>query len=79
MHALQALGEAKENNENLAKNYKLAQDQSHVAEAEKIPSNTEQRFYLTSCWIESLCTAEVRFLGWVYQDLYGKPFEPIVE
>ncbi len=76
---LQALGEAKGNNEDIAKGYKLAQGESHVKEAEKIPSKTEKRFYLTSCWIESLCTAEVRFLGWVYQELYGKPFQPIVE
>ena len=73
---LQALGEAKQNNEDIAKDYGLAQDRSHVEEAEKLPSKNEKRFYLTSCWIESLCTAEVRFLGWVYQELYGKPFEP---
>ena len=76
---LQALGEAKGNNEDIAKSYKLEQGSSHVKEAEKIPSKTEKRFYLTSCWIESLCTAEVRFLGWVYQELYGKPFQPIAE
>ncbi len=76
---LQALGEAKQNNEDLAKSYKLAQDKSHVEEAEKLTSNAEKRFYLTSCWIESLCTAEVRFLGWVYQELYGKPFQPVGE
>lgn len=75
---LEALGEAKQNNEDLAKAYSLAQDRSHVDEAGKLPSNNERRFYLTSCWIESLCTAEVRFLGWVYQELYGKPFEPRV-
>lgn len=75
---LQALGEAKQNNEDLAKTYALAQDRSHVQEAEKLPSESERRFYLTSCWIESLCTAEVRFLGWVYQELYGKPFQPQV-
>ena len=74
---LQALGEAKQNNEDIAKSYNLAQDQSHIEEANKLPSNTEKRFYLTSCWIESLCTAEVRFLGWVYQELYGKPFQPL--
>ncbi len=76
---LKALGEAKENNENVAKSYQLAQDQSHVSEAEKIPSEKEKRFYLTSCWIESLCTAEARLLGWVYQELYGKPFQPVGE
>lgn len=74
---LGALGEAKQNNEDIAKSYKLVQDQSHVAEAEKLPSKKEQRYYLTNCWVESLCTAEVRFLGWVYQELYGKAFEPL--
>ena len=71
---LQALGEAKQTNDDIAKSYKLAQNQSHIAQAETIPNNIEKRIYLTSCWIESLCTAEVRFLGWVYQEIYGKPF-----
>jgi len=71
---LQALGEAKQTNEEIAKSYKLKQGASHVAQAEAIPNNIEKRIYLTSCWIESLCTAEVRFLGWVFQELYGKPF-----
>lgn len=73
---LQALGESKQNNEDIANSYNLAQDKSHIEEAEKLPSKNERRFYLTNCWIEALCTAEVRFLGWVYQDLYGKPFQP---
>jgi hypothetical protein len=76
---LQALGEAKQTNEDIAASYKLAQNESHIAEAEKIPNKIEQRIYLTSCWIESLCTAEVRFLGWVYQELYGKPFQPMAK
>ncbi|HUF04781.1 MAG TPA: hypothetical protein VMM38_11480 [Aridibacter sp.] len=76
---LQALGEAKQMNEDLAKDYHLAQDRSHVEEAEKLPSKNEREVYLTSCWIESLCTAEVRFLGWVYQELYGTPFDPATE
>lgn len=75
---LQALGEAKGLNEDIANSYKLAQDRSHIEESEKLPSKNERQMYLTSCWIESLCTAEARFLGWVYQDLYGKPFEPRV-
>ena len=74
---LQALGEAKQTNEDIAKSYKLTPGASHVAQAETIPNNIEQRIYLTSCWIESLCTAEVRFLGWVFQELYGKPFQPL--
>jgi hypothetical protein len=76
---LQALGEAKQTNEEISKSYNLEQSQSHIAEAAKLPSQMERKIYLTSCWIESLCTAEVRFLGWVYQELYGKVFEPITE
>lgn len=74
---LQALGEAKQTNEDIAADHKLEQDKSHIEQAQKIPTNAERRLYLTSSWIEALCTAEVRFLGWVYQELYGKPFQPI--
>ena len=76
---LEALGEAKQTNEDIAASYQLTQSESHVAQSVKIPNLIEQRIYLTSCWIESLCTAEVRFLGWVYQEIYGKPFQPIAE
>lgn len=76
---LQALGEAKQANEDIATEYKLDQSKSHLDESLKIGTNTERRLYLTSAWLESLCTAEVRFLGWVYQELYGKPFQPIAE
>ncbi len=75
---LQALGESKQMNEDIAASYKLNSNESHVAQAEQIPSNSERRLYLSSSWLEALCTAEVRFLGWVYQELYGKPFEPNV-
>jgi hypothetical protein len=76
---LEALGEAKQTNEDIAENYKLAvkQGASSVMEAQKIPTKIEQRLFLTSSWLESLCTAEVRFLGWIYQELYGKTFQPI--
>jgi hypothetical protein len=73
---LQALSEAKQTNEDIAKSYNLEQKKSSVAQAAKIPSKTERRLYLTSCWLEALCTAEARFLGWVFQELYGKPFQP---
>jgi hypothetical protein len=73
---LEALGEAKQTNEDIAADYKLDAGRSHVAEAEKIPTANERKLYLTSSWIEALCTAEVRFLGWIYQELYGKPFQP---
>ena len=60
----------------IAELYNLDTDLDAFAlkKAEKLTTNTEKRLYLTSCWLESLCTAEVRFLGWVYQELYGKPF-----
>jgi len=73
---LQALTEAKQTNEDIAKSYNLEQEKSSVAQADKIPSKTERRLYLTSCWLEALCTAEARFLGWVFQELYGKSFQP---
>ena len=71
---LQALGESKQTNEDIAKSYKLDQSKSHIEQAKAIPSNTERRLYLSSCWLESLSTAEARFLGWVFQEIYGKPF-----
>lgn len=77
---LQTLGEAKQNNEEVAASYNLQEEigASAVMMSQKLPSKLERRFYLTSCWLEALCTAEVRFLGWVYQEIYGKPFEPVV-
>lgn len=45
-----------------------------VKKSEKLTTNAERRLYLTSCWLEALCTAEARFLGWVYQEMYGRPF-----
>jgi hypothetical protein len=75
---IQALGEAKQTGEQITESYKLRtrEGASHVAESEKIPSKIERRLYLSSCWLEALCTAEARFLGWVYQELYETPFQP---
>jgi hypothetical protein len=47
-----------------------------LQKAELLTTNAEKRIYLTSCWLETLCTAEARVLGWVYQELYGRPFTP---
>lgn len=47
-----------------------------VKKAAKLTTNSEKRLYLTSCWLETLCTAEARVLGWVYQEIYGRPFTP---
>lgn len=74
---LQTLGEVKQTGEDITADYKLDPAKSHVAEAEKIPTLSERRLYLTSSWLEALCTAEARFLGWVYQEIYSKPFQPM--
>ena len=74
---LGALGESKQTNEEISAQYNLAQNESHIEQADAIPSILEKRLYLTSCWLEALCTAETRFLGWIYQELYGKPFQPV--
>ena len=51
-------------------------DMLALEKAEKLTTNAERRLYLTSCWLEQLCTAEARVLGWVYQEIYGRPFTP---
>jgi hypothetical protein len=78
---LQALGESKQTNEDISGQYKLnsRQGESFVMESQKIPSKMERRLFLTASWLEALCTAQVRFLGWVYQELYEKTFQPNVQ
>ncbi len=75
---LGALDEATKMNEEIALAYGLQPggDASIIAEAEKIPSARERSIYLTCCWLETLCTAEIRLLGWIYRDLYGRAFHP---
>lgn len=75
---LNALDDASQTNEELAATYNLdtADDSSPVAESAKIPAENGRKVYLTCCWLEALCTAEVRVLGWLYQSLYGQPFHP---
>ena len=75
---LNALHEARETKTEIAEANKLDDDPESLAveRAEKLTTNAERRLYLTSCWIEQLCTAEARVLGWVYQEMYGKPFAP---
>ena len=75
--SLQVLGESKQTNEEIAASYNLESGKSHVEQSQVIDSDLEKQIYLTSCWLEALCTAEVRFLGWVFQELYGKPFQPL--
>lgn len=75
---LNALEDASKTNEELAHAYGLETEgeASAVDEALKIPSANGRGVYLTCCWLEALCTAEVRVLGWVYQELYGRTFQP---
>jgi hypothetical protein len=75
---LNTLDEASKVNEELANAYQLETEggASVVREAEKIPTRRERNGYLLSCWLETLCTAEIRVLGWIYQELYKKPFAP---
>ncbi|MBV9241695.1 MAG: hypothetical protein JO314_06795, partial [Acidobacteria bacterium] len=73
---LNALQESRETRTEMTDAYKLDENIELPAlrKADKLTSNAEKRLYLTSCWLDALCTAEARVLGWVYQELYGKPF-----
>ncbi|MEP6568394.1 MAG: hypothetical protein ABJC10_01360 [Acidobacteriota bacterium] len=75
---LNALDEASKANEAAAEAYQLAlaAGGSIVKEADKIPSARGRRDFLINCWVETLCTAEARVLGWLYQEFYGKAFAP---
>jgi hypothetical protein len=75
---LSALEDARQTNETIAEAYGLkpSEASSVIAEAEKIPSRRERDIYLNCCWLETLCTAEARVLGWAYQGLYGRQFSP---
>jgi hypothetical protein len=74
---LNALDDAAKTNEEISGAYKLdAEAASTIKEAEKIPTESGRKVYLTCCWLETLCTAELRIMGWIYQELYGKPFQP---
>lgn len=75
---LEALHEARETKTEIAEANKIDETDELLAieRSEKLTTRAERKMYLTSCWIEQLCTAEARVLGWVYQELYGKPFTP---
>jgi hypothetical protein len=75
---LNALDEASKANEATAETYQLdlAAGGSVIKEADKIPSARGRHDFLLNCWIETLCTAEARVLGWLYKELYGHAFAP---
>lgn len=59
-----------------ANNLDADPEQSALEKSERLTTNAERRLYLTSCWLEALCTAEARVLGWIYKEIYGRPFTP---
>lgn len=75
---LNALDSAAKANEATAEAYRLQLQGggSIVKEAEKIPSAFGRQQFLINCWLESLCTAEARVLGWLYKEFYGRPYAP---
>ena len=74
---LNALNTASKTTEEVAQSYALDMSQgSVVAEADKIPANAVRTDFLINCWLETLCTAEIRVLGWLYREFYHRPFHP---
>jgi hypothetical protein len=73
---LETIQESHKTKTEIGEAYKLDADldASAVAKAQYLTTAVEKKIYLTSCWLETLCTAETRVLGWIFQDLYGKPF-----
>ncbi|MCS6875058.1 MAG: hypothetical protein N2Z23_07535 [Pyrinomonadaceae bacterium] len=70
------LSEAKQIREEFVSSYDLeTKEVSFIQESEKLPTEAEKRAFLTSAWLEAICTAEARILGWIYQELYNKPFQ----
>lgn len=75
---LGALDAAAKANESTAEAYKLdlRSGGSILKQAEKIPFQRGRIEFLFNCWIETLCTAEARVLGWLYKEFYGRPYSP---
>ncbi len=75
---LTALDAAAKANESTAEAYQLElrSGGSIVKQSEKIPFERGRSEFLINCWIETLCTAEARVLGWLYKEFYGKPYAP---
>jgi len=73
---LNALNSASKVTEDVAAAYQLDMNASVVKESAKIPAATARVDFLFNCWLEALCTAEIRVLGWLYQEFYRRPFNP---
>jgi hypothetical protein len=75
---LNALEKASKATEDVSAAYNLDMSAaaSVVAEAKKIPAANTRTDFLFNCWLETLCTAEIRVLGWLYREFYSRPFRP---
>ncbi len=75
---LNSLDTALKANESVTEAYglDLSAAESVVREADKIPSQRGRNDFLVNCWVETLCTAEARVLGWLYKEFYGRPYTP---
>ncbi len=75
---LNALNQASQATEQLSADYRLdlGSAASIIEEAQKIPAMNTRRTFLIDCWLETLCTAEIRVLGWLYREFFGRPFHP---
>ncbi len=75
---LNALDTATKATEDVSAAFKLdiAAAGSVVGESQKIPAATTRTDFLVNCWVETLCTAELRILGWLYREFYARPFHP---
>jgi hypothetical protein len=75
---LNALNQASKATEQTSSAYSLdlSDSASIVRESEKIPAAKSRQSFLIDCWLETLCTAEIRVLGWLYREFYGRPFHP---
>ena len=75
---LNALDTATKATEDVSAAFKLdiAAAGSVVGESQKIPAATTRADFLINCWLETLCTAELRILGWLYLEFYARPFHP---
>jgi hypothetical protein len=75
---LNALDRASKATEDVTAAYNLDMSaaSSVVGESQKIPAATTRADFLINCWLETLCTAEIRVLGWLYGEFYARPFRP---
>jgi hypothetical protein len=75
---LNALERASKATEDVSAAYDLdtSAASSVVVESQKIPAAKTRADFLFNCWLETLCTAEIRVLGWLYREFYARPFHP---